>query len=64
MNGILRLEELSMLVLSFWAFQLTEQSWWWFFDLFLVPDIGMIGYLLNEKTGAWTYNIFHHKGIA
>ncbi|MDF2158583.1 DUF4260 domain-containing protein [Algoriphagus sp. CAU 1675] len=64
MKGLLKLEELGMLILSFWAFHLTEQSWWWFFGLFLVPDIGMTGYLLNEKTGSWTYNIFHHKGIA
>jgi hypothetical protein len=32
--------------------------------LFLAPDIGMIGYLVNPKIGAITYNIFHHKGIA
>ena len=24
----------------------------------------MLGYLVNTKTGAFTYNIFHHKGIA
>ncbi len=32
--------------------------------LFLVPDLGMIGYLIGNKIGALTYNIFHHKGIA
>jgi hypothetical protein len=24
----------------------------------------MIGYLVNTKTGAFFYNLFHHKGIA
>lgn len=37
---------------------------WVFWALFLLPDIGMLGYLANPKMGAYTYNIFHHKGIA
>lgn len=32
--------------------------------LILLPDIGMLGYLVNTKTGALTYNVFHHKGLA
>ena len=32
--------------------------------LILTPDIGMIGYVVNTKVGAISYNIFHHKGIA
>jgi hypothetical protein len=24
----------------------------------------MIGYLLNPRLGAWTYNLIHHKGLA
>ena len=32
--------------------------------MILVPDVGMIGYLLNPKAGAWIYNLFHHRGIA
>ena len=32
--------------------------------MILLPDIGMLGYLLNTKTGAITYNLFHHKAIA
>ncbi|MDO8966880.1 DUF4260 domain-containing protein [Algoriphagus sp.] len=64
MNKLLKLEELAMFALSLWAFFLTEISWWWFAGLFLLPDLGMIGYLLDEKIGTWTYNLFHHKGIA
>ena len=32
--------------------------------LFLAPDIGMIGYAINTKMGAITYNFFHHKAVA
>jgi hypothetical protein len=28
------------------------------------PDISMLGYLVNARTGAFIYNFFHHKGIA
>lgn len=37
---------------------------WLWVILFFTPDIGMLGYLINTKAGAATYNIFHHKGIA
>lgn len=33
-------------------------------DLIFSPDIGMLGYLIDTKVGAFCYNIFHHKGIA
>jgi hypothetical protein len=64
MKGILKLEELGMFFLSLWAFDITGVSWWWFAGLFFLPDLGMIGYLKNERLGAWIYNIFHHKGFA
>jgi hypothetical protein len=64
MKGILKLEELGMFILSLWTFHTTELSWWWFAGLFFLPDLGMIGYLITERLGAWIYNVFHHKGIA
>lgn len=64
MKSILKLEELALFLLSLWAFQLTGISWWWFVGLFFLPDIGMLGYVLGDKTGAAVYNVFHHKGIA
>ena len=39
-------------------------SFWIWAILFFTPDIGMLGYLVNTKVGAVTYNLFHHKGIA
>ncbi len=64
MKTILRIEELGMLVLGIYLFSLLPYDWWWFLVLILVPDIGMLGYLINAKIGAYSYNIFHHKGIA
>ncbi|MUP44645.1 DUF4260 family protein [Gramella sp. BOM4] len=60
----LKMEEFAMLLLGVWAFSLLNYSWWWFAGLFFLPDIGMLGYLANDKIGAICYNIFHHKGIA
>lgn len=37
--------------------------WVWLF-LFFTPDVGMLGYLINTKVGAVSYNLFHHKGLA
>ncbi|MDX1543933.1 MAG: DUF4260 domain-containing protein [Christiangramia sp.] len=64
MNTVLKLEELAMLLLGTWTFSLLDYSWWWFAGLFFVPDIGMLGYIMNSKIGAFTYNLLHHKGIA
>ena len=64
MRTVLKLEELAMLFIGIWVFSLTELSWWWFIGLFFVPDIGIPGYLANNKNGAFLYNIFHHKGLA
>ncbi len=32
--------------------------------LILTPDLGAIGYLAGSRTGAFTYNLTHHKGLA
>lgn len=64
MKGIIKIEEASMLVLAIIAFSQMELSWWWFVGLFLTPDIGMFGYVFNSKVGAWSYNFFHHRGLA
>jgi hypothetical protein len=64
MNTILRLEELAMFGLSLFGFTLLDISWWWYAGCILLPDVGMVGYLHNSRTGAYAYNLFHHKGIA
>lgn len=64
MKTTLKLEELAMFGLGIFAFNQLDFAWWWFLILILAPDIGMIGYLINSKVGALTYNVFHHKGLA
>lgn len=64
MKLLLKLEELGMLILSIFMFSQLSYAWWWFIALILLPDIGMLGYIVNTKVGAITYNIFHHKGLA
>jgi len=64
MQTSLKIEETLMLALGAYLFSALNYDWWWFPALILLPDIGMLGYAINPKIGAVTYNIFHHKGIA
>jgi hypothetical protein len=64
MKSLLRSEEAFMLAASLLFFHMQNFSWMWFWILFLAPDLGMLGYLVNSKAGAISYNLFHHKGIA
>lgn len=64
MKTTLKLEELALFLFGVYLFSLLPLAWWWFLVLLLAPDIGMLGYLLGSKTGAFCYNVFHHRGIA
>ena len=64
MKAILKLEEAAMLGLGIYLFAQLPFDWWWFLVLLLTPDIGMLGYVLSNKAGAFMYNLFHHKGLA
>lgn len=61
LRNILRLEELAQLLACIYIFSLLNFSWWWFAFLLLTPDIGILGYLINPKIGALTYNFLHNK---
>lgn len=64
MKNLIRLEELLQFLFSIYLFSLLPYAWYWFLILILTPDIGMLGYIKNAKLGAFTYNLFHHKGLA
>ena len=64
MQSLLKLEEWGIFLLCIFLFSRLPFAWWWFPALLLLPDIGMIGYLVNAQTGAFTYNLIHHRGIA
>lgn len=58
-KNILKLEGAAIFSLSLLFYYFQGFSWWLFACCFLLPDIGIVGYLLNEKIGAWVYNFFH-----
>ena len=64
MKTTLKIEELFMFLLGIYLFTKLDYSWWWYIGLILAPDLSMLGYLINPKLGAISYNLFHHKGIA
>lgn len=64
MNKILKLEELAMFLAGIFAFSFLPIAWWWFLALLFIPDLGILGYLYNSRTGAFMYNLWHHKGLA
>jgi hypothetical protein len=41
------------------AYAVQAANWWLFATLFLVPDVFMLGYLHNTRTGAAIYNLGH-----
>ena len=64
MKTVIKLEELGLFILGIYLFSLLSYQWWWFLVLILIPDLSMFGYVINTKTGAFSYNLFHHRGIA
>lgn len=61
MNFLLKLEEVGIFIGCVFLFSTLNFAWWWFPCLILLPDISMLGYLINNKIGAFTYNLAHHK---
>lgn len=64
MKSIVKLEELGLFLFGIYLFNQLDYAWWWFLALILVPDFSMIGYVFGNKSGAFLYNLVHHKGIA
>jgi len=64
MSILLKLEEAGIFLLCIFLFSTLNFAWWWFPALLLLPDIGMIGYIINPKIGAFTYNLLHHRFVA
>ena len=64
MKTTLKLEELAMFLLGIYAFSFLDFHWSTFLLLLFLPDLSMLGYLGGTSTGAFFYNLFHHKGVA
>ncbi len=63
MKTLLKSEELSQFLGAIFLFSRLDFAWWWFPALILLPDVSMIGYLINPAIGAVLYNLVHHKGL-
>ncbi len=64
MKTLLKLEEVALVLLSIFLFLALDYAWWWFPLLFFVPDVSLIGFLINKKAGAAIYNLIHHKALS
>ena len=64
MKKLLKLEELAQLLVCIALLGMNAVPWWAYLLLALGPDIGMLGYLIGTRTGAFTYNLLHHKAFA
>lgn len=64
MNNLLKLEEAGQFILSILLFNQLDYAWWIFPACILLPDLSMAGYLASPRTGAFIYNLFHHKFLA
>ena len=58
-RGWLRLEALGLLLLALFFYAHGGYSWGRFLALLLVPDLSMLGYLVNARVGARAYNLGH-----
>lgn len=66
MKTIIKIEEAAITAVSIYflsRYNLGLPVWAWLL-LFFSPDISMLGYLVNTRTGAYTYNLFHQRGLA
>jgi hypothetical protein len=64
MKTLIKLEEVGLVLLAFYLFLALDYAWWWFPLLFFIPDISLIGFLVNKKAGIITYNFIHHKTLS
>jgi len=55
----LHLEGFVILGLSLYFYGYFQFSWILFIILLFVPDLSMLGYLVNNRIGALSYNLFH-----
>jgi len=64
MNVLLSLEEVGFFILTIYLFTLLHYPWWVYPLLLFIPDISIMGYMINSEAGSYLYNFIHHRGIA
>ena len=63
-NAILRSEALAAFVAGIVIWIANDGSLLWLVPVLLIPDLSAVGYLINPRVGAVTYNIVHNWTIA
>jgi len=58
-RALLRGEGMAMLVAAVVGYQAIGASWILFAVVLLLPDLGLVGYVVGPRTGALTYNALH-----
>lgn len=64
MKKLIQLEEIALFISTYVLSILIGFDWWVFIVLLFFPDLSMLGYFINNKIGAWIYNIFHFRFLA
>ncbi len=64
MKYLLKLEETAMFLFAIFLFNHLNYNLWWFPALLFLPDLSMLGYLVNTEIGAHLYNFVHLKAVA
>jgi hypothetical protein len=62
----IQIEEAAITAISIYfltKYNLGLPVWVWPF-LFFSPDLSMVGYLVNNRLGAFVYNLFHHRAVS
>ena len=65
MNFSIRIEEAALTAVAIYfltKYNLGLPVWSWIL-FFFSPDLSIIGYLVSPRTGALTYNLFHHRAL-
>jgi hypothetical protein len=60
---LLHLEGAGIFALTIILYRAGHFHWWLFALLLLTPDLFMLGYLANPKTGSAAYNLVHTSAV-
>ena len=63
MKTLIKIEEIAFFALGLYLFSQLDYKWWQFMVLLFIPDLAMIGYVVNTKVGAIVYNFFHLRAL-
>ena len=60
---LIKLEGLTIFILALVIYWQQSFGWTLFWSTVLLPDLALLGYLVNAKVGATAYNITHAKWL-